>query len=75
MKRVMTYDWLKNENGDYEKVEIGEALFHQWGVDYEEFESGPGNFSVAIVEYNDGSIKMIYPPYIKFLPPVPGKDS
>lgn len=30
--------------------------FHQWGNAYEEFETGPGNFTVAIVELPDGKI-------------------
>lgn len=36
--------------------EFAVGLFHQWGNDYEEFESGPGNFTVAIVELPDGKI-------------------
>lgn len=36
---------------------IFSGKFHQWGVNYEEFESGPGNFSTAIVEMPDGTIK------------------
>ena len=33
-----------------------EGYFHEWGSDYEEFETGPGNFSVAIVEDEDGNV-------------------
>ncbi len=40
------YDWL-------------EGVFHQWGMDYEEFESGPGNFSTAIVELPDGTVENV----------------
>lgn len=36
--------------------EAGEGIFHTWGVDFEEFESGPGNFSTAIVEMPEGTI-------------------
>jgi hypothetical protein len=32
------------------------AIFHEFGVDYEEFEVGTGNFSVAIIEMLDGSV-------------------
>lgn len=47
-----------------EVVEIG--LFHGWGVEYEEFDTGPGNYSVAIVELPDGQVKT-YPAYrVKF---------
>lgn len=47
-----------------EVVEIG--LFHEWGVEYEEFDTGPGNYSVAIVELPDGQVKT-YPAHrVKF---------
>lgn len=36
--------------------EAGTGIFHAWGVDYEEFEAGPGNYSTAIVEMPDGSV-------------------
>ena len=66
---------------EYEKIEgdkavsymelrpQGEALFHQFGVDYEEFESGAGNFSTAIIELEDGTIKSIPVENIKFIEP------
>lgn len=38
---------------------VGHGLFHGWGVDFEEFETGPGNFSVAIIELPDGKIKTV----------------
>lgn len=30
--------------------------FHRWGEGYEEFESGPGNFTQALVELDDGRV-------------------
>lgn len=47
--------------------EIGIGEFHSWGCCYEEFEAGPGNYSTAIVEMQDGSIITPYPTDIKFL--------
>lgn len=47
--------------------EQGEALFHQFGVDYEEFESGACNFSTAIIELPDGTVKNIPAENIKFI--------
>jgi len=35
-----------------------EGYFHGWGCNYEEFETGPGNYSVAIVELPDGEVVM-----------------
>lgn len=46
--------WQNGQPGHYEEFENG--VFHQWGSDYEEFESGAGNYSVAIVELPDGKV-------------------
>ena len=57
-------------NGKGEKIYKGKmGLFHGWGVDYEEFETGPGNFSTAIVELADGSVENVYVTCIQFLTP------
>jgi len=37
-----------------EYTEFG--MFHQWAASYEEFETGAGNFTVAIIERPDGTI-------------------
>ena len=43
------------------------AAFHQFGVDYEEFESGPGNFTVAVVELPDGTVEKAQLHEIRFI--------
>ena len=50
------------------QVKHESATFHQFGVDYEEFDNGFSQFTTAIVELADGSI--ITPPasLIQFLP-------
>ena len=53
------------KKGQYHNFEIG--YFHQWGCNYEEFESGPGNFSTAIVELPTGEIVMPIANDIQFL--------
>ena len=45
----------------------GLGEFHQWGSDYEEFETGPGNYTVGIVEDSDGKIHQPFPENIVFL--------
>jgi hypothetical protein len=50
--------------------EEGEALFHGFGSDYEEFENGPGNFSIAIVEWPTGQVEMVRADKIRFLSPI-----
>lgn len=50
--------------------EVGEAWFHGFGTDYEEFENGPGNFSTAIVEWPDGKVEMVRADAIRFMLPI-----
>lgn len=66
MRNVMVFEY-KRENGRLIKVEKGEAIFHQFGVDFEEFESGAGNYSTAIVEWPDGNVENIRVDSIRFL--------
>lgn len=53
------------KNGTYHDFESG--YFHEWGCNYEEFESGAGNFSVAIVELPNGEVVMPMPDDIQFI--------
>ena len=45
------------EKPHYNKVPDGLATFHAFGCDYEEFETGAGNFSTAIIEREDGTVE------------------
>lgn len=59
------------ENGKWHSLEFGLGYFHEWGMNYEEFVgSGPGNYSVAIVELPDGRIGMPTADDIAFLDPL-----
>lgn len=40
----------KNLAGKYETLPPKEATFHRFAEDFMEFEAGPGNYPVAIVE-------------------------
>jgi hypothetical protein len=42
------------------------GLFHKWASAFEEFESGAGNYTVAIVELKDGVIVEVLPTNLKF---------
>ena len=48
------------------KVFSFNAKFHQIGVNYEELEGGPGNYSTAIVELEDGSIQSVDVEMVRF---------
>jgi hypothetical protein len=45
------------------------GAFHGFGVDFEEFESGPAPFSIALVELPDGTVEMPRADRIRFLLP------
>lgn len=68
MRKVIYSMKVSNENGRGCRLEaVGEALFHQFGVAYEEFESGPGNFTTAIIELDDGTVISLPAEHIKFV--------
>lgn len=57
---------------NYQTTEYdAEGVFHQWAQSYEEFESGPGNWTYAIIERPDGTIAQINPGMIQFTKEVP----
>ena len=62
-----TYTKYNIEKGMYETHDFKTGYFHQWGCNYEEFETGAGNYSVAIVELPTGEIVMPVADDIQFL--------
>lgn len=68
MRKVLVYKWEKVAGkSHYDKIKDFEGLFHQFGCDYEEFETGLGNFTTAIVEKRNGEVVNIEVALIKFL--------
>lgn len=67
--RKVIYNRYEKREGEtaYSLVAVGEAKFHQFGVNYEEFESGAGNFSTAIIELDDGTIENVPVETVKFI--------
>ena len=53
-------------------VEKGEAIFHGFGSDYEEFENGAGNYSAAIVEWPNWQIELVRADRVRFVTPNAG---
>lgn len=51
----------------YEMEVFEKGVFHQWGCSYEEFETGIGNFTVAVVELPDGKVIMPAADRIQFI--------
>lgn len=48
-------------------VPDAEGAFHAWGFDYEELAGGPGTYSVAIVELDDGTVRTWAADAVRFL--------
>jgi len=67
MRKVMVSEHKMQPNGKWKLEEIGIANFHEFGRDYQEFESGAGNFSTAIVEFIDGTVKNVPVEHVRFL--------
>ena len=61
---------IRQGTGCWEKEFTGQGIFHQWASAYEEFETGAGNYTVALVELPDGTINEVLPSNIKFLDPI-----
>lgn len=60
--------WVTQEGtGKWEKDFTHKGVFHQWASAFEEFESGAGNYTVALVELENGEIEQVLPMNIKFI--------
>ena len=51
----------------WDKKDFTIALFHEWGVDYDEFTNYAGNYSTAIVEMEDGKVRNVRVGLIEFI--------
>ena len=72
MRKVMVRHFVQPERIEgraqaWQLVDKGEAVFHQFGVDYEEFENCAGNYSTALVEWPDGTVESVRADRVRFL--------
>ena len=70
MRKVIVYEYKKIGDDTFvSKVTDGKgyATLHGWGCDYEEFETGPGNYSTAIIEREDGTVENVHVEMVKFV--------
>ena len=68
MNRKVEYSEYVRKNSDVWTLEVqGQALFHRFGVDCAEGQDCFGNFSTAIIELDDGSLKNVPVEQVKFL--------
>jgi len=64
--KYFTKKWNR-DSGKYDKKEVGEGVFHAFGVNYQEFEEGPANYSTAIIELPNGEIKNVDVDLVQFI--------
>ena len=70
MREVEVYAYVREEgNTSYTKALKCRAVFHQFSGYFEEFESGTGNATGAVIEYSDGTVEMVDVSMIKFVVP------
>lgn len=67
MRKVMVQHYLLID-GKHQLVDKGVAVFHAFGVAYEEGETSYGNYSTAIIEWPDGIVEAPAVRFIRFLP-------
>ena len=66
--KVFKYEWIDPKTCKSKHiVSDGIATFHQFGHDYEEFESGGFMFPIAIIERADGKVEVVPAHFIKFI--------
>lgn len=72
MRKVQIFIWSPNPDqpNKYDKIDNGTGTFHQFSSGYEEFENGPGNYAVAIVERDDGTVETVPADLIRFIDPI-----
>jgi hypothetical protein len=58
-------EWTKHSVYYPEYTERG--TFHTWGVSHVEFETGPGNYTVAVIEKPDGTFIEVPTNAVKFI--------
>jgi len=69
-RRVTVYEWkfsTKYGTNLPEKINGKPATLHGFGNDYDEFDVGPGNKSVAIIEYDDGFLDLVDVKLVQFV--------
>ena len=65
---VIAQKFIKHEFGK-NHYESCSAVFHGFSTNYEEFDNGIGNYTVAIIEWPDGKVETVQADLIQFVNP------
>lgn len=63
LRRVKVYKSHKREDVDFEY----EGNFHRWGDDFFSYESGIANFTIGIIERDNGDMEVAHVQRIRFI--------
>ena len=69
MRKVFLKTRVKPHKCPATYFDDGEWWFHQWSTDHEEYQEGPGQFPVAIIENSEGEVRLATVDTIKFQEP------
>ena len=72
--RMVMVSHMVRDGGRWKKEDKGVATFHGWGMDFEELETGPFQFSTAIVEYPDGTLDSVAVHLVRVIEPGDGRE-
>ena len=61
--------------GGSEPTPVGQAQFHGFGFEYQELDEGVGNYTVAIIEWPNGTVETVTVNRIKFVSPLQTTES
>lgn len=76
-KKWILLEWIEDPDSPGRKLQkkgtgcfgeefLNSGLFHQWANNYEEGDENYGNYTVALVELEDGTISEVSPTNLKF---------
>lgn len=68
-EKIEGYSRLKKGTRQWEDDYVHDGLFHQWGLNAEEYEVGAASYSIGIIELPDGTMEEVLPTNIKFVDP------
>ena len=66
-RQVKWWKYEKDDKGNIIKVPQGVAVFHKFGLNFEELTNGVGMSSTAIIELQNGAVKNIPVEQITFI--------
>ena len=64
---VFKWDWTGCAARPNKVLDVEDAIFHRFSIDYEELSGGTGTFPVAIVECQDGRVLLPRADMIRFV--------